>query len=264
MSELLAPTPVYSIGQTIYVAVTERTTEQLDCPDCLGSKVWAVTSPAGESFTTACPRCQNTYSLRNSLPSLNVERHVAKAQARVITGLEINARTDTWTKAVVYKSAISGSSHYTIDEDKAHATEESALAEAQVRADELNGKAAETPQTLTSQHFQSLTFNEARWDELKTGVWNSHYHAGNLFECVRVALGGEDGDEERADKDVIEDLREAVRWDFKYHVDNLPLTDLIKAASESSDDAVKASLASLPENMVALLSGKTLAEMAAA
>lgn len=246
---LIAPQPKFAIGDTVWVASVERTTEQLPCPDCHGEKKWAVRSPAGGEYTTACPRCQQTYSLRNELPSLTVERFVGKAVARVITGMELHVG-----QTPEYRASIGGGSSWIVYEDKAWLTEAEAQAEADAQAAERNVQAAETPEVLNKRHFSGLTLDEGRWDQFKNGVWNTQYHAGAIMERVREALG--ESDEAEADRttaEIIESLRDAMRWDFRHHVERLPLTPLVAAALASDDPAVKAAADALPDTMKALM-----------
>lgn len=255
--------PKYAIGTVVYMPMTERTVEQLDCPDCLGTKVWAVQSPAGGEYTTDCPRCQQTYSFRDNMPSLKVERYVGKAQARTITGYEVNSRPHHGNAKIVYKASCGGSSYWTMNEPDVFENETDALAAAEIMAAEKNTATDEKPEVLKARKFSSLKLDDARFDEFKNGIWNSNYHAGNILQRVKTALEGEEGDEERDTAQIIEDLREAARWDFGYHVENLPLVPLVQAAMASEDGAVRAALDGLPQAMVDLLSGKTLAELKA-
>lgn len=247
---LTAPTPKFAIGDTVWVATVERTTEQLPCPDCLGEKKWAVLSPAGGEYTTECPRCRQTYSLRNELPSLTVERFVGKAEPRVLTGMELHVGCTP-----EYRAHISGGSSWVVYEDKAWLTEAEAQAVADAQAAAKNTEVAETPEVLTKRHFSSLNLDEARWDQFKNGIWNSQYHAANIVERVQAALEGEDGNAERSTSEIIEDLRDALRWDLRYHVKNLPFTPLVSAALGSSDPVVKAAADALPDAMKALMTG---------
>lgn len=244
-----APTPKFAIGDTVYVAVVERTTEQLPCPDCLGTKKWSVMSPAGGEFTTDCVRCQTTYS-RNELPSLKVEHWVGKAVARVLTGMELHVG-----RPVEYRASISGSSSWVVYEDKAWRTEAEAQAIAEAQAAEKNVEAAAKPEVLSARHFSNLTMHEGRWDQFKNGIWNTQYHAAAIVQKVREAVEGDEdsGDDLPSDKEALESLRDALGWDFKYHVGNLPLTPLVIAALVSDDAAVKAAADALPDTMKALL-----------
>jgi len=252
---LVAPIPKYAIGDTVYVAIVERSVERLPCPDCFGSGKWSVASPAGGEYTTDCPRCKQTYSLNRNLPSLAVERWVGVAAARPITGIEINAATDTWRSAVEYRSVIGQGSYYTMKEADVFASADEAQVVADQQAAEKNVAVEQSPEVLSKRHFASLTLDEGRWDEFKNGIWNTQYHAGCLLEKVRECLIGEDGDEDRTDAEALEALRDAARWDFKYHVENLPLLPLVTAALSSSDATVKGAADALPEPMKKLLGG---------
>lgn len=256
---LVAPKPTYAIGDTVYYPIVETERYQLSCPDCLGEKKWKAISPTGTEYSVGCPRCAaSSYSSNAKLPSLWVERAVAKAAARVITGISIDAAGSSWKDGIEYRSSFDNRSYYTMREHEVYPTEEGALAAAEVKAAEKNAEIAEKPQTLVAQHFESLKFDEARWDEFKTGIWHTQYHAANLIERVKQALDGEDGDEERDTATIISDLREAAAWDFKYHIEALPLSPLVKAALASDDAAVRSAVEQLPDAMVNLLSGKCL------
>jgi len=60
-------TTKFSIGDTVYYATTFVATKQHPCPDCLGSRQWKATSPAGDEFEFSCPRCTWSYQSNNDL-----------------------------------------------------------------------------------------------------------------------------------------------------------------------------------------------------
>jgi hypothetical protein len=47
----------YSIGDVVYHGRNETVAVRTECPDCKGSREWAVTTPAGQTMTTGCPTC---------------------------------------------------------------------------------------------------------------------------------------------------------------------------------------------------------------
>lgn len=55
------PEPKYAIGQQVYSAKAEYMPVEHECPDCLGSGKWNVTTPAGETFETRCATCSCGY-----------------------------------------------------------------------------------------------------------------------------------------------------------------------------------------------------------
>lgn len=57
------PKPKYAIGDKVWTGYAANAPEKVPCPDCLGSKVWQVSSPAGYSGSTTCPRCDGAGNL---------------------------------------------------------------------------------------------------------------------------------------------------------------------------------------------------------
>lgn len=47
----------FAIGDTIFVPHVGQKEIEVQCPDCLGSKTWRISTPAGTSKEIACPRC---------------------------------------------------------------------------------------------------------------------------------------------------------------------------------------------------------------
>lgn len=57
----------YKIGEVVYIANTVMEQKQHDCPDCLGSRKWTATSPAGEKHEFSCPRCSGAYHSNDNM-----------------------------------------------------------------------------------------------------------------------------------------------------------------------------------------------------
>ena len=51
----------YSIGDVVFHGRNTVTASSVECPDCKGSKEWAVTTPAGDSMAAPCPTCDTLY-----------------------------------------------------------------------------------------------------------------------------------------------------------------------------------------------------------
>lgn len=49
--------PKYQLGDVVYLGSSEWMQEPVECPDCLGAKIWIVTTPANEQFETYCRTC---------------------------------------------------------------------------------------------------------------------------------------------------------------------------------------------------------------
>lgn len=53
--------PKYKIGDTVYFRSIEQKRVRQPCPDCLDTRQWKVTTPAGEEFQVDCARCASSY-----------------------------------------------------------------------------------------------------------------------------------------------------------------------------------------------------------
>lgn len=51
----------YSIGDKVWLGRSSWSSQPVQCPDCLGKREWAVTTPAGETFYTNCRTCWRGY-----------------------------------------------------------------------------------------------------------------------------------------------------------------------------------------------------------
>lgn len=247
--ETLMPTPRYPLGTPVFMATTESTTEKLPCPDCLGTGKWTATSPAGQEFTLGCPRCGDyTY---HDLPRLHVRRHVAKVRALTITGYEVSS-----DGSIEYKATGGGSGWYNLTEGKIVTDREAAEKTADLLARLANADEDKTVEALAARHFGSMRLEEAQFDRHRNGMWEAYYHAGALIDRVRYSIygkedAGDDDEPQSADK-AIEDLRDVVRWDLQYHIDSLPLSNVIRAAAQSTEPAIVEAMAKLPDSMVSL------------
>lgn len=250
--------PRYAIGAYIYRPFTDYTTEKLPCPDCLDTGQWTATSPAGETFTLGCPRCgQYTY---HDLPSLRVARHRGHALPLVICGYEV--REDG---RVEYRAREPGTSGgwYTVAEQDVILDQTAAQTIADLLAASANAKQETHPETLKARHFAGMRLDAAQFDQFQNGLWAAHYHAANLIERVRWSLFGtddRDAEDTQAPEQVVADLRDAARNDFDYHIDAMPLAPLIRAAANSSDEAVTEALAKVPVPMVEMFTKPVLPE----
>jgi hypothetical protein len=128
------PIPKFKIGDTIWWGYTDRAAEKYQCPDCLGTKVWHVRSPAGYENETQCPRCNGAGML--GLESVTgYTRKLTIGSIRIDTGKIGSASTyDYPIEYMCVESGIGSCSIYR--ENLCFATE----AEAQAKADEVAAK----------------------------------------------------------------------------------------------------------------------------
>lgn len=54
-------TPKYKIGDSVFFRSMEMRKEKQPCPDCLETRKWKVSTPAGDEFEIQCARCASGY-----------------------------------------------------------------------------------------------------------------------------------------------------------------------------------------------------------
>jgi hypothetical protein len=64
---MVTPIPRFSVGDEVFVATVTTTEKHVECPDCLGSRKWTVSTPAGETFEVDCQTCRHGYEVRGFL-----------------------------------------------------------------------------------------------------------------------------------------------------------------------------------------------------
>lgn len=52
-----APTAKYGIGDLVWVSNVDSAEVRVQCPDCLGRRVWMCSLPSGEAVSIPCPTC---------------------------------------------------------------------------------------------------------------------------------------------------------------------------------------------------------------
>ena len=75
--EMGLPTPKFRKGEVVFHIQKTTKEHRAACPDCLGTKLWTVKTPAGEEFQTSCSRCGGSYGsppLRWWEPSFTIVR----------------------------------------------------------------------------------------------------------------------------------------------------------------------------------------------
>lgn len=242
------PTPKFRIGQTVYYQDTDKVVEQLDCPDCLGTKKWRVDLPSGEAHDVACQRCCGgmTYSRADELPTLNYEVFKPVARPFLIANVEAKARGWHGEKAPEVRYGNSDSQWR--DEPYLFADEADALALAVISAAGQNAKAEAKAERIQLRNIGALKFDEARYDQFSNGLWNAWYAYRDLTGKLTEHLDRDDG---RPSSEVLEGLRDDLRWDLDYHTrQERPLDVLVEAVESAlAGDATKLAdaYAKLPE-----------------
>lgn len=199
----------FSVGDSVFCASTTVERKQHPCPDCLGSRKWKATSPAGAEYEFACPRCAASYQSNRDI-SLDYSEHVPLVRPLTIGSVQVNTAPGSWDHGNRYMCRETGVGSGTVyNEDDLFGTEEGALEAAKLKAAEAN-KSSEWivklyNQTLSISDYQldSATMKSAN-DEAsraRSMLWN----LGDLFGKI----------DESADKDeILEAVEDYKRFDW--------------------------------------------------
>lgn len=244
MSDL--PVPKFKIGQRVFYIVNGSTKEQLPCPDCLGSRKWKVTTPAGVEMETNCLRCSSQYfSGRSHIPSLDYFVHSHSVRSLTIGSIRMDTG-DTHNRSLVSYMCIetgigSGSIYY---EPDLLETEEAAHDIASIKDRTENAELAKTPERLEAQWFADLKMNGALYEGHHSQVWSAWYSYRSLYEAMEELLEGEPKSIE-ADA-----LREQLRSERRYGRPpelGMLLAALQNAVETNSTEELKTLLDAFPD-----------------
>ena len=238
------PVPKYKIGQTVWLASAQLTEGKHPCPDCFGSGVWAVKSPAGLETTAPCPRCARNSYFNNyaGVPSLSFQKYVACTTKLTIGSITAKTHPYTGDDGVEYMCNETGiGSGSTYRETRLHLTEAEAFEVATREAAEAQQHIDKQPESLKKFHYSSLTCDLAAYSLSWDSLYNSWIVARDFREIVdRISENGD-----KATRDDIEDLlacREQKPWRTRH-----PLVDLIAAVAAEDIDAAKKAYLALPK-----------------
>jgi hypothetical protein len=213
------PEPKFLVGQAVWLPDTTMEEATLPCPDCLGTKVWRVETPAGGSYEVACQRCAGgyTFNRQDDVAPLQYRRAVASPKAHVIKSVEV--RTNDFGDGPMVRYDGYAESSLFVDEA-------GALAASQLRASEHNAKIDATPEMLAARNIGKLKIDDAKYDQFANGLWNAWYAYNSLIEKLDAHLE----DKTTLGKDDTEYLKSDIRWEVEYRAkDERPLDTLVEA-----------------------------------
>lgn len=182
----------YNIGDVVWLATTNVEQRIAPCPDCLGTKVWKATSPAGTDYEFPCPRCATNSSIQEL--SLKYCTYVPDVQKRTIGSVRHDTRhwvgqneneQDQYqpiTEYMCHETGIGSGSVY--KECTLFPDEASALIEAEKLAQEANERSHKSdqqdkryPDRLVVAAYQ---LREARMEACTKAM----YHQRSRFEIL--------------------------------------------------------------------------------
>lgn len=84
-------TTKYEVGQKVWAADWQSCKVYDPCPDCLGSKVWQVTTAGGEEFEIMCQTCRAAYA---STGKIQFYRRIPTPYEGTIGSIEVHTAGD--------------------------------------------------------------------------------------------------------------------------------------------------------------------------
>lgn len=179
-------TTKFSIGDVVFRAGTTTTKKQHPCPDCLGSRVWKATSPAGRDYSFGCPRCTAVFYADNDL-RIDYTAHVPHVAQLTIGQLRTETDHSNRVQYMCRETGIGGGSIY--DESSLFSTEKEALEQAEVMAALSNSSV----EWIAKQYDKSLQFADYQLADAKAKL------AEDRFKSISGRLSY-----------VLDDIREAI------------------------------------------------------
>lgn len=243
------PEPKFAVGQTVWRAGISYRDEQLPCPDCLDTRKWIVTTPAGQTYEAKCQRCQGglVYTHADSIPSLRYRVAVPNPTSLEIVSVEVRSK-GTWAKPeITYWGPGNGSA-----EDAVYGSREEALAVSEIMAAKQNDEERAKPEFLEQKNIGDLKFEDAHLDRFKNGLWHAWYAYNDVIEKLDSHLEGK----ETLTEGDVSWLRTDFRYAAEYRAkDDRPLdklVDAVRAALAGDLSLLPAAYAALPEALTKL------------
>lgn len=181
----------YDIGDTVFNASTMTETFSHPCPDCLGSRKWRATSPAGAEFEVECPRCGNGYQSSRAL-NLRYVKHAPYVRKLTVGSLKANSPTGTGSyddgnSYMCVETGVGSGSVY--NERDLYKTEAEALAASKLKADLAN---ADTTGWVAKQYDETAKFSDFQLKDAEIAAAKSAssralYDVGYLLEDLENA-----------------------------------------------------------------------------
>jgi hypothetical protein len=140
MSHPNLPMPRYKHGDIVWTYHINSTKALHECPDCLGTKKWEATSPAGEKHTVSCPRCESMSYLDRSIPPLTYTKSVVEVRRLTVGSIQVDTKERNGGPQISYMAHETGIGSGSIwAEDRLFATAEAAEVAGQGAAMDLPG-----------------------------------------------------------------------------------------------------------------------------
>lgn len=181
----------YSIGDTVYRGSTVSNKKQRPCPDCLGTRKWKATSPAGTDYEFSCPRCSTSYQSNHEM-SLDYSLFEPSITKLTIGSVQYNSAEGSYDHGFRYMCVETGiGSGSVYNESDLHLSEADAIVAAQLIANDQN----QTVDWVVKQFNKTLEISDYQLGSaaLKLASDKAHasssmlYRLQDLFEEIKEA-----------------------------------------------------------------------------
>jgi endogenous inhibitor of DNA gyrase (YacG/DUF329 family) len=210
-TEMAVIETAYDIGDTVFNASTMTETFAHPCPDCLGSRKWKATSPAGGEFEVECPRCGSGYQSNRAL-NLRYVKHTPYVRKLTIGSFKAAARTgsghyDDGNSYMCVETGVGSGSVY--NERDLYRTGAEALAASKIKAafaneDQAGWVAKQYAETVK---FSDYQLKDAQMEAALDAARYSQVRIGILIEDIEQADDAADA------KAIVERWRERIAED---------------------------------------------------
>jgi hypothetical protein len=223
-------TTKYSIGDVVWHASTMTEQKQHPCPDCLGTRKWKATSPAGAEYEFGCPRCGTRYHHNRDL-QLDYTAHVAHIERLTIGSIQYNTASGIYDHGARYMCRETGvGSGSVYNESDLYETEEAAQRAAEAIA-ALNNSSVEWVVKL---YDKSLELSDYQLDSaaLKLAKEAESRSRSLLWNLEGLFGSIEEADDKEA---ILELLNDYKNYDWKHDKKELgdAATDIMKLHDET-------------------------------
>ena len=174
--------PKYDVGDLVWVAGFDSHTELEQCPHCLGSGVWHVTTPAGEEFDGPCQKCTEGWGEKGS-GKVKKSGMIGKAWQGTVGSVRLNTHDDNPIEYMLDETGVgSGTIH---PETRLYDSREEAMAEG-------NRIAKETWDRIQEQ-------NDKNMEQRRRKATRQPWWPKRIVKAAQAAVDAQ-GDEKKHDK----------------------------------------------------------------
>lgn len=227
------PVPKFRKGQTVWYPYLTQTAKRFPCPDCNDTKVWKITTPAGDTLEAACGRCGGgSYSGLPRIPSLVY--YEKTPQMEILTIGSITAESDTSfgegprVRYMCFETGVGSGCVY--DEKELYGTVEEAVAAGLSMAGAANLELAEKPQRLREVKFSALLIKDAAFKNAEQLSWDACWAYRRLREDLQTLA-----DDDRTPKSIAGALKDMADREDNHRF--VPVPELLKACERLLNEA---------------------------